>query len=300
MDSHQPPNASESLIVDSVPLANDRVGLRVACALGPRIVSLNYRGGANLLAELPDAVTRRPDGRSYHFYGGHRLWLAPEDPIRSYALDDRAVNISQTGRELSVEKSVEEESGIAKAMHITLADAEAHVAVEHRLTNRGPASVRCAPWAITQFRTGGVAILPQNHSASDLLPSRAIVLWPYTDMASPYVSWGQRFILIRAGTQSPFKIGFANSRGWMGYWLEGTLFVKRAPFDARAEYCDLGSSSECYCNHRFIELETLGPIGTLEPGADASHTESWELYGDVDCPQDEDAAQAIVDELGLE
>jgi hypothetical protein len=285
---------------DNVSLANDRISVQVARAVGPRIVSLAYGGGANMLADLPDLVTRRPDGKAYHFYGGHRLWLAPEDPILSYALDDHEVAISLNGRKLSVEKPVEAETRIEKAIHITLAERDAQLTVSHRLTNRGLVPLRCAPWAITQFRTGGVAILPQTRAAKDLLPSRALVLWPYTDMASPHVSWGNRFILVRSGDPSPFKLGFANSRGWMGYWLDGTLFVKRAPFEARAEYCDLGSSSECYSNHLFLELETLGPIGSLEPGASVEHTERWELYGDVDSPEDEDVVQATVERLGLE
>ena len=289
-----------TVVLDSVALDNDRISLRVARAFGPRIVSLNYQGGANLMAELPDYVTRRPDGKTYRFYGGHRLWLAPEDPIRSYALDDQAVGISQTGRGLLVQKSVEEVSGIEKSMNIALANGDARLTITHCLTNRGQEPVKCAPWAITQFRTGGVAILPQGRPTTELLPNRVLALWPYTDIDSSHVRWGNRFILVRAENQPPFKIGFPNSRGWLGYWLDGTLFVKRVPFESQSEYCDLGSSSECYCNHRFLELETLGPIGTLAPGASSVHTEVWELYGNVEPPEDEDTVQTMLDGIGLE
>jgi hypothetical protein len=289
-----------TVVSDSVALDNDRISLRVARAFGPRILSLNYEGGANLMAELPDYVTRRPDGKTYRFYGGHRLWLAPEDPIRSYALDDQEVDITRTSRGLLVRKPVEQESEIEKSMSITLADGDARLTIAHCLTNRGPVPVRCAPWAITQFRTGGVAILPQGRPATELLPNRVLALWPYTDMDSSHVSWGKRFILVRAMNQPPFKVGFPNSRGWLGHWLDGTLFVKRVAFEAQAEYCDLGSSSECYCNHRFLELETLGPMGTLAPGESAVHTEVWELYGNVERPKDEDTTQTILDEIGLE
>lgn len=84
------------------------------------------------------------------------------------------------------------------------------------------------------------------------------------------------------------------------YWLDGTLFVKHAAFDASAAYYDFGSSSECYCNDKFLELETLAPIHRLEPGGSAEHVETWDLYADVDYPADEGTAQAIVDKLGLE
>jgi hypothetical protein len=78
------------------------------------------------------------------------------------------------------------------------------------------------------------------------------------------------------------------------------LFVKRAAFDPHALYYDFNSSSECYCNHQFIELETLAPISMLEPGASVTHTETWELFANVDFPADEAAMQLLVKKLGLE
>jgi hypothetical protein len=195
---------------------------------------------------------------------------------------------------------VETETGIEKSLHISLVEDKPQVIVRHTLTNRGLWPLKCAPWAITQLRTGGVAILPQSREQTEFLPNRSLAIWPYSDLASPQVGWGNRYLLVRTGMESPFKVGFPNPRGWLAYWLDGTLFVKRAAFDTQAEYFDFGSSSECYCNGRFIELETLGPAGRLAPGESVTHTETWELYADVDSPIDEDAAQEIVEKLGLE
>jgi hypothetical protein len=99
---------------------------------------------------------------------------------------------------------------------------------------------------------------------------------------------------------SPFKIGFPNLRGWLAYWLEGMLFVKRAKYEARSAYFDFGSSSECYCNGRFIELETLVPIIMLAPGDSVTHVETWELHASVDRPHNEGDVQALVEKLGLD
>jgi hypothetical protein len=77
------------------------------------------------------------------------------------------------------------------------------------------------------------------------------------------------------------------------------LFVMRAAFDAQAAYYEFGSSSECYCNDKFLELETLAPIQRLEAGGSAEHVETWDLYANVDFPADEDAAQGIAEKLGL-
>ena len=99
--------------------------------------------------------------------------------------------------------------------------------------------------------------------------------------------------------QTPFKVGFPNPRGWLAYWLSGTLFVKRAAYDPQARYCDFGSSSTCYCNSRFLELETLAPVGMLSTGETATHIETWELYPDIDRPTSEEAVHGILGKLGL-
>jgi hypothetical protein len=285
---------------DCVSLENAALSLLVTQSVGPRIISLRFNGGNNLFAELPDTVTERPDGKMFHFYGGHRLWHAPENMPRTYALDDGPVDIVSTGDGLSIMQPVEVQTGIEKSIRISLVEDKPQVIVRHTLTNRGPWAVECAPWAITQLRIGGVAILPQTREQTEFLPNRSLALWPYTDIANPQIRWGNCYILVHTEMQNPFKVGFPNPRGWLAYWLSGTLFVKRAAFDGQAEYYDFGSSSECYCNGRFIELETLGPVGRLAPGESVTHTETWELYADVDSPIDEDATQEIVEKLGLE
>ena len=157
----------------------------------------------------------------------------------------------------------------------------------------------CAPWAITQLRPGGVAILPQSLEQPQFLANRSLAIWPYADLTSPHLTLGSRYIQVRSKMDSPFKIGYPNPRGWQAYWLEGTLFVKKAVFNPQATYYDYGSSSECYCNASFIELETLGPIVKFEPGQSVEHTETWELYAGIEYPENETVIQKIVDRLGL-
>ncbi len=100
--------------------------------------------------------------------------------------------------------------------------------------------------------------------------------------------------------EGAFKVGFPNPRGWLAYWQAGTLFVKRASFDSQAKYYDFGSSSECYCNDKFLELEAIAPISTLAPGASVTHIKIWELYADIEYPENEEATQRIIEKTGLE
>ncbi|MGB7876126.1 MAG: hypothetical protein WBL25_17215, partial [Anaerolineales bacterium] len=159
---------------DCVPLENAVLNLLVTQSVGPRIISLRFNGGDNLFAELPDFVTERPDGDLFHFYGGHRLWHAPENMPRTYALDDQPVGIVPTHNGLSVIQPIEIETGIEKSLQISLVENKPQIIIHHTLTNRGLWPVECAPWAITQFRTGGVAILPQSREQTEVLPNRTL------------------------------------------------------------------------------------------------------------------------------
>jgi hypothetical protein len=267
---------------DCVKLENKALALWVTQSLGPRIIGLALPDGANLFAEIPDVTFDCPGRGAYSPRGGHRLWYAPEDPRRTYLPDDEPVSITEVENGVVVTQPVEAQTGIQKSLAITLPDQDARVVVDHTLHNFGREPVELAVWVITQLKTGGVAILPQATALADefgLLPNRHLVLWPYTEINSPHITWGDRYISIEATMKSgALKIGFPNPAGWLAYAVDNTLFVKQAAFQPDAAYFDRGSSSECYCNHRFIEIETLGPRTTLAPGDSTTHRETWTVY----------------------
>lgn len=281
-------------------LENDTLKLLVTRSVGPRLLAFGFKDGENIFAELPAIVIDYPGIPAFHFYGGHRLWHAPEEPRRTYLPDDSPVDISPSENGLTVTQKTEPQTGLQKTINVHFPGEVPQVVITHHLTNHGEWPVTCALWAITQLKTGGTAILPQARPDTGVLPNRSLVLWPYTSMVNPNVRLGSDYILLDAELDAPFKIGFPNPRGWLAYWWSDVLFVKRAEYDSQAAYFDFGSSSECYCDHRFIELETLSPIRTIAPGETASHSEVWELYKDIDRPRHESDAQRIVETLGLE
>ena len=280
-------------------LESDTLKLLVTRSVGPRILSLQFRGSENLFAELPDFVTECPGSGTFHFYGGHRLWHAPEDQSRTYLPDDAPVEIDPTDDGWLVTQQTEAKTGLQKSIEIRLLG-EAQLVVTHQIANRGLWDVTCSLWALTQLKTGGMAILPQRRTDTGVLPNRSLALWHYSDMSNPNARWGSNYVLLHASMDAPFKIGFPNPRGWLAYWRDGMLFVKQAEYNADAQYYDYSSSSECYCNARFIELETLSPITTIVPGAAATHAEVWNLYSVANCPRDEAEVQRLAEELGLE
>ncbi|MBN1535153.1 MAG: hypothetical protein JW908_00370 [Anaerolineales bacterium] len=284
---------------DCVSIGNKTLHLLVTKSVGPRIISLSFMESENLFAELTDVISRRPDGREFHFYGGHRFWYAPESMPRTYYVDDKPVEIHAIENEIIVTQPVEEQTGMQKTLKIHLEGDDPQVTIHHELTNFSQVSVEYTPWAITQMKPDGIAILPLSQEQSGFLPNRTFTLWPYSDITNKQVIWGNRYILINAQLKSPFKIGFRNPRGWLAYWFNGILFVKKAEYHAQSPYYDFGSSSECYCNDRFLELETLAPIKMIDPGQTVSHTETWHIYANIDVPANEIETESIVSKLGL-
>ncbi len=252
---------------------------------GPRIVGLRYKGSSNLLAEMPDIARGTPYG-TYHYLGGHRLWHAPEAMPRTYIPDEDGLTISELPDGVILQGKMEPATGIRKRVEMRVDPKNPQVHLMHTLTNEGLWEVEVAPWAITMFRLGGIAILPVQPERVDLdalLPDRQFALWPYSHIDDARLRMYDEVVLLKpAEGMAPLKVGAFNPRGWMGYWLENILFVKRFTVQAGQRHPDMGCNAELYCNERFVELESLGPLQRLAPGESLAHIETWEFYDSLD------------------
>jgi len=294
---------TQFLGLECVRLANPALQLLITSSLGPRIIALNLAGGGNLFAEIPDFTLECPGRGELHLWGGHRFWHAPESAERTYLPDIHTPAIEEISNGLRIIQPLETETGIQKTLTIRLPDDQPTVIVDHTLQNHGLWPVTLAPWAITQLDPGGFAILPQNLELSDpggFLPNRKLALWSYTDLKSAHLKLGNSFIFISATMMDgAMKIGFPNPSGWLAYYNKRTLFVKKAAYDPAATYFDHGSSSECFCNQWFLELETLGPRTTLAPGETVTHRETWHVFADIELTPSEEEISALASRLGL-
>jgi hypothetical protein len=253
-----------------------------------RITRLQPAGKRNLLVDLSnDPPIPTPYG-DFHFYGGHRLWHAPEAMPRTYIPDHEGATVSEISNGVRIEMSTEPWTHIAKSIEIQLNRDQPQIILRHELRNDGPWAVEFAPWALTMFRLDGVAIfpLPQgNVDEAGLLANRHLSLWPYTRIDDPRLTLRDDFLLVHATpSRPPLKLGYFNPHGWMAYWLEDVLFVKRYDAHPSARYPDHGCNSESYCNDKFIELESLGPLNLIAPGQTVVHIEIWEIYNSLEVP----------------
>jgi hypothetical protein len=266
------------------------VAVDYAIDAGPRILGYARHGGPQLFASLPTQALEHPAIGKYRLLGGHRLWRAPERPAITYAPDDGAkMAVTEFTDGLSI-SGAPEPDGLTKT--ISLTQRGQYTVVDHELHNQGPDPVRCAPWAITQLATGGVAILPQTQSATDpdgVLPNRYLVAWPYTDWSHPEIEFLPDSVHIHGSDRPyPTKVGQPNQRGWIAYSSDGEIFIKWTTCnDDSNEYVDFGATMQCYRDQRFVEIETLGALSTLEPGQKTLHREIWLLFPAGDEPTEE-------------
>ncbi len=294
-------------------ISNGDAELVVTLDVGPRVIAYRRPGGFNVLKNY-DSMMGGTGEAEWQIRGGHRFWLAPEDLTRTYFADNRPVKWEEIGPHAArFTPPPETEYGVQKVMELRLAASGTRVEVTLRVTNIGKAATDLAPWGPTVMAPGGVEIIPlppkKGHplhpknakSPADFAPNQELILWPYFDFADTRWTFGAKYAFLRQDVnKGPTKIGLAHRAGWVGYLNSGVLFVKRFDYREGAVYPDRGTRYQTFSNEDMLEMETVGELVTLAPGASAELTESWELHTGVPPVRTEaDADRVILPLVGL-
>ena len=264
-------------------LANEDMELFVTTDIGPRILVYKTPLGENVLKTFDDQLGLSGE-LEWRIRGGHRLWLAPEDPTLSYHLDNgpAAWRYDSFSGEVVVESVQDAPQRIRKTLGILSAAQGSRVSLRHTVVNEGDQPIMLAVWALTVMQAEGLEIIPQpplGEHPRDLLPNRGIVLWAYSDLSDPRLTLGSSFWLLRqAADYPPIKIGLAHRERWIAYVLGETLYLKIFEYDPTAAYPDGGCNFETFTDSEMLEIESLGPLVTLQPGESTDHHETWHLF----------------------
>lgn len=262
----------------------------VPTRFGPRLLGLKADGSSELLVRLDPEVTIDGGERgTFHFRGGHRLWVSPERPELTYAPDDEPCTVSYENGVLRV---VGPTDRVGFKKEIDVRSGEEGLVVDHALTWDGVGSVTAGAWAITQFPLGGTALLPVGARAdsSPLQADRSLVLWPYTDLADPRLSFGPGAAVVQARRGVRFKLGSSPVPGRLGYLRDGWLFTKTVEAVTDGDYPDRGAVGQVFVNDEFCELESLGPLAEMQPGDTLHHREVWQVG---ECPGVDSALERV-------
>jgi hypothetical protein len=257
------------------------VELLITLDVGPRILVYRHLIGENIFHTVPEHLGGKNES-TWRSRGGHRFWLAPESLELSYHPDNQAIEYRKdpaTG-EIVIDALQATPHPILKTLGIQLSPDSSRVTIRHTATNQGDSPTTLATWGLSVMRPGGLEIIPQppvGKHPEYLLPDRKVILWPYTDLSDQRWQLGSRYWKLRQAHASPTKIGLTHREGWVAYLHGRTLFVKTIEHDSGASYPDDGCNFETFTNDKMLEVESLGPLSTLQPGASVTHRETWHL-----------------------
>jgi hypothetical protein len=283
------------------------VELVVVTTIGPRILSLRFDGGANVLYEDETDFGRG----AWRLYGGHRFATAPESAA-TYTSDNAQCDARITCGRLVIAQPVDA-SGLQKTWTIGPNGRTPGFEIVHELTNQSRRAWYGAPWACTCVKPDGSVIIPRPSPANtrqldleDWFPcppeaeeigtpagdvrlvadSEGARYWALTDdeyagPTSPQWGWnGDHFV-----THPPLakgKVGLFSPEGCLAFVRSDLTFrIHAVELALHRAYPHGGCNVEVYTSAHYLELETLGPLTTLAPGEQLTHRQLWQLTRSV-------------------
>jgi hypothetical protein len=276
-----------------VELKSGKFRLIVTTEIGPRIIGAFLGDSDNFVYVDPKTAGNKKDVEDWLIYGGHRIWHSPEEKPRTYATDNKPIEVKERGNEVEFSSGVEETTGIRKSFSVKPLGKD-RFRITHKLRNENLWDVELAAWALTVMSPGGVAVIPQPQgNKKALLPNRYFTIWPYTNMCDSRVHWGKKFVLLHQDekAKSPFKFGLNCEDGWLAYVNKGVAMRKRFDHMFDAPYPDNGCSVEVYTCNFMLEIETLSPLYLLAPEEEIVHIEEWDAFKAGDIATEKDAAK---------
>ena len=267
-------------------ITNGEVELIVTSDIGPRIMRYGFVGDQNFFKEFTESLGKTGEP-AWVLRGGHRVWAAPEDAVRTYAPDNGPIHIQITGAVLEATEPVEPLTGLEKQIVVKMSPQGTGVEVLHRIKNAGAQPLDLAVWALTMMAQGGTGIHgfpPRGKHPEVLYPTNPLVMWAFSNLADPRWHYTRKYLMLHQDPHNaePQKLGSFNKNTWAAYSLGSELFIKRAAAaDSPKGYPDFGCSFETFTNADFLEMETLGPLQHLKPGASVEHVEHWTAHKNV-------------------
>ena len=124
-------------------ISNDSIEALVTVDIGPRVISLKCNGMENIMGEDTNAYSQMSGGkfaelfgdRKWFLYGGHRLWLSPEDDPESYYPDNDPVDVKIEGSKFTFTPPEQAEIGLQFGLEMEFDETKGEVKVTHTIIN---------------------------------------------------------------------------------------------------------------------------------------------------------------------
>ena len=263
-------------------LSNGKIVVGVTLDVGPRIIKLQKPDGENLMFEdVSDNVNKDVsavygEGKKWHIYGGHRIWLSPES-LETYYPDNAPVVSELKPNGAVFTPPAWTERGVQPVLDLEFAP-DGALEGRMRVKNISDVKQKLCVWGLTVMKCGGTLTLPLSTEDTGFLANRNLVLWHYTDIRDPRLTIANDRIILTGSTdaESPLKIGTYLNEIRAFYRYGDTLFTKEC-ISKPGEYPDFTCNFETYTSELIHECETLSAAEEVAPGEEIIHTEKWRL-----------------------
>lgn len=281
-----------------VKLENDEIELLITTQLGPRIIYFGAKGGENLFYndDSCENVDRSPllkelfgADAEYHFYGGHRMWLAPQYQVHTESPDNAPCEVTFIDNGVTLTCPEAKVIGFISAMTVVMHEEKPEIKVTCSFTNTSDQPKKNAVWQITQFPTGGVGFYPfippfkmrkpfnemtLEDVSKPIIPATSLVMF-LGSFSDPRFIFDDDYITLSSIKERmrPIKIGMPQKQGFAMFAYNGYMLQFDFEHNPYGEYTDYGCSFESYTNSQFTEVEVLGEYQEYKKGETISHTQ---------------------------
>ena len=268
---------------ESCRISNASVEAIVVPAIG-RVMQFRLKGDRNGTfwenRDL-DGKLHNPDCREWMNFGGEKCWPAPQSawPLQQgcdwpppAAFDARAMESAEIERGVTLTSPADPVYGIQVVRQLELDPSQPQLRIRTEYRKLQGSAVTVGVWSIAQMREPERVFAPLPEESK--FPDGYVLLME--DEPAQFKITGRLLSLARH-PQSFVKLGTdAASLLWIGSNCAVRIDTEHNPGD----YPDGGCVTEIYTNpglENYVELETLGPLVTLEAGDRIEQTTCYTL-----------------------
>ena len=255
---------------------NGIVELIIPLEYGIRIGHFSFVNGENVFYCQPKDMKELTTEQGWRLYGGHRLWLAPEQED-TYSPDNEPISYEIQDDKIVVMQPVDPWTKVKKSMLISF-NHDASVEVTHRIENCGLESLTRSMWCVSVVAPGGTEYISLGRQEGSMSHWHRISWWDHTCLGDVRATYKKDEIRIEhLPIDEKYKIGVAHPVQPIRYINNGIVFEKEYELQPDQIYPDGNVSFETFFCRHMAEIESLSPLYNLAPGESAEHKEIWRL-----------------------
>lgn len=277
--------------------------LVVVPQIGGRIMDYSLNG-RNVMWENPTEYGKLyPAEKVWRNYGGYKTWNSPEDrwgwpPDFMLDAGPATVEIKQADEAptLRIIGAPSLESGIMFTKEVTLKP-DGRVSLIQRMHNISGTVQQYGVWDVTQVSTPCFVAFPVRSESKFSGGFK-----PMMKDSGKSKQWASADgLCIVEYRKEAGQIGADSPGPWMAWFQDNLAYVKLfGEVKDFSAYPDDGCSIELFTSKPelgYLEMEIMGPVVSLQPGAETSTSEQWALYILDTHVKDRATAKQAIEEL---